>query len=114
MLTERRTACRKHLNSTHVHLIALSLLSGADGYMAFTNLDYGVCAPDLPGLGGAVNPCRNLICCKQECDNDPSCGVYMFGTANGCVDCCWSKTAPTCSNMVPFLGATTYVKTASE
>ncbi len=101
----------KHVHPFPVYLVAvLPFLTDVLGYVASTDLDYDSCAPDLQGLGGAVNPCKSSTCCKQECDNDPSCGVYMFGSVSWCSDCCWRKSAPTCRTMVAFPRVRTYTK----
>ncbi|PNH12242.1 hypothetical protein TSOC_000824 [Tetrabaena socialis] len=83
------------------------------GYAGIADMDFirgG--AGDI--VGGGFNTCHDVACCKAQCDENPLCGVFMFGTVSWCTNCCWIKkrVTSTSSSGGAFIGAITYIKMA--
>ena len=101
-------------------IVSLLVHAGAQeaalGYISFPGRDYvSMGATDIVG-GGSNTGCRDTVCCKDQCDANPSCGVFMFGTISWCTNCCWIKNwitsalAPSLTSGSGLAGVVSYVK----
>ncbi len=81
-------------------------------YFNFPDTDFnGNDFPTNPFLPGATDDQKSttLAYCAAKCAATPGCVLHQFGSAYGCVNCCWLKNKINVSTRVAFPGQNAYI-----